>query len=417
MRRKKENVWRENDKGRHAGLDPASSKFSGRLPGGNDIFDSIIFILRYSLKGEYLMNDNLPVKSEIIVYQTEDGRVKLDVRLDNETVWLTQQMMADLFQTTPQNITIHLKNIYNESELDENATCKDFLQVKIEGKRQVERKQLFYNLDAIISVGYRIKSHVATRFRIWATQRLKEYIIKGFVMDDERLKNPPVTGSAVPDYFDEMLARIRDIRASERRMYLRVKEIFAMAGDYDPAEPDTNKFFSVIQNKLHFAATDMTAAELIRKRADQNLSNMGLTNWKADEVRKTDVTIAKNYLKEEEIDELNRIVVMWLDYAEDQAKRRKQVFMKDWELKLDEFLKFNDRQVLPDAGKVSKQEADDFAKDEYDRFAVRRRQHKEALGEAETIKALEATAKQLSTGRGRTVMVSDKRDNKKKGKG
>lgn len=363
------------------------------------------------------MNDNLPVKSEIIVYQTEDGRVKLDVRLDNETVWLTQQMMADLFQTTPQNITIHLKNIYNESELDENATCKDFLQVKIEGKRQVERKQLFYNLDAIISVGYRIKSHVATRFRIWATQRLKEYIIKGFVMDDERLKNPPVTGSAVPDYFDEMLARIRDIRASERRMYLRVKEIFAMAGDYDPAEPDTNKFFSVIQNKLHFAATDMTAAELIRKRADQNLSNMGLTNWKADEVRKTDVTIAKNYLKEEEIDELNRIVVMWLDYAEDQAKRRKQVFMKDWELKLDEFLKFNDRQVLPDAGKVSKQEADDFAKDEYDRFAVRRRQHKEALGEAETIKALEATAKQLSTGRGRTVMVSDKRDNKKKGKG
>lgn len=341
------------------------------------------------------MTDSLPVKSEFIVYQTEDGRIKINVRLEDETVWLTQQMIAELFQTTPQNITIHLKNIFNESELDESATCKDFLQVKIEGKRQVERKQRFYNLDAIISVGYRIKSHVATRFRIWATQRLKEYIIKGFAMDDERLKNPPVPGSSIPDYFDEMLERIRDIRASERRMYLRVKEIFAMAGDYNPSGPETNKFFSIIQNKLHFAATGMTAAELIRRRADSRLPNMGLTSWKADEVRKTDVTIAKNYLREEEIDELNRIVVMWLDYAEDQAKRRKQVFMKDWEQKLDDFLKFNDRRVLPDAGKVSKRQADDFAKDEYDRFAARRRQYKEELGEAESIKMLEETAKQL----------------------
>jgi len=344
------------------------------------------------------MTDNLPVKSEFLVYQTEDGCVKLDVRLDNETVWLTQQMMADLFQSSKQNISHHIQSIYDEGELLPDATVKKYLTVQKEGARQVRRDLDYYNLDMIISVGYRVKSLIATRFRIWATQRLKEYIVKGFVMDDERLKNPPVAGSAIPDYFDEMLERIRDIRASERRMYLRVKEIFAMAGDYDPSWPETNKFFSVIQNKLHFAATGMTAAELIKGRADQSQPNMGLTNWKAGEVRKTDVTIAKNYLKEEEIDGLNRIVVMWLDYAEDQAKRRKQVFMKDWEQKLDDFLKFNDRNVLPDAGSVSKKDADEFAKQEYDRFADRRRGYKEALGEAESIKQLEETAKQLGQG-------------------
>ena len=280
------------------------------------------------------------------------------------------------------------------------ATVKNFLTVQKEGARDVQRKLTFYNLDMIISVGYRVKSLIATRFRIWATQRLKEYIVKGFVMDDERLKNPPVAGSAVPDYFDEMLERIRDIRASERRMYLRVKEIFAMAGDYDPSWSETTKFFSIIQNKLHFAATGMTAAELIKSRADHALPNMGLTSWKAGEVRKTDVTIAKNYLKEDEIDGLNRIVVMWLDYAEDQAKRRKQVFMKDWERKLDEFLAFNDRKVLPDAGSVSKKDADDFAKNEYDRFAQRRREYKEAIGQEESIKQLEEAAKRLPKGKG-----------------
>ena len=341
------------------------------------------------------MTDNLPVKSEFLVYQTEDGRIKIDVRLEDETVWLTQQIMADLFQTTQQNISLHIRNIYEEGELNEDSTHKKYLSVRQEGKRSIKRQLDYYNLDMIISVGYRIKSHVATRFRIWATQRLKEYIVKGFVMDDERLKNPPVPGSSIPDYFDEMLERIRDIRASERRMYLRVKEIFAMAGDYDPSWPETNKFFSIIQNKLHFAATGMTAAELIKRRADHSQPNMGLTSWKAGEVRKTDVTIAKNYLQEEEIDGLNRIVVMWLDYADDQAKRRKQVFMKDWERKLDEFLKFNDRNVLPDAGSVSKQEADDFARDEYERFAERRREYKEAIGQEESIKQLEETAKRL----------------------
>jgi hypothetical protein len=277
---------------------------------------------------------------EMLVYQTENGMIRLDVRLENETVWLTQAQLVELFQTTQQNISQHIQNIYEEEELTQEATHKKFLLVRQEGDRQVQRNIDCYNLDMIISVGYRVKSLIATRFRIWATQRLKEYIVKGFVMDDERLKNPPVNGSAVPDYFDEMLERIRDIRASERRMYLRVKEIFAMSGDYDPSWSATSKFFSVIQNKLHFAATDMTAAELIRSRADHLLPNMGLTSWKGNEVRKSDVAVAKNYLTETEIDELNRIVVMWLDFAEDQARRRKQVFMKEWEERLDGFLLF-----------------------------------------------------------------------------
>jgi hypothetical protein len=344
------------------------------------------------------MSDELPEKGELIVYQTEDGRVKLDVRLEDESVWLTQQMMAELYQTSKQNISHHIQNIIDEGELQPEATVKKYLTVQQEGTRQVRRNLDYYNLDMIISVGYRVKSLIATRFRIWATQRLKEYIVKGFTMDDERLKNPPVAGSAVPDYFDEMLARIRDIRASERRMYLRVKEIFAMAGDYDPSWAETTKFFSIIQNKLHYAATGQTAAELIQSRADHTQPNMGLTSWKADEVRKTDVTIAKNYLNEKEIDELNRIVVMWLDFAEDQARRRKQVFMKDWEQKLDEFLTFNERRVLPHAGSVSKKAADEHAREEFGRFAERRREYKEGVGEVESIKALEDAARPIGKG-------------------
>lgn len=332
---------------------------------------------------------------EFLLYQTEDGRVRLDVRLQDETVWLTQPAMAALFQTTQQNISQHILSVYEEGELERTGTYKKFLSVRQEGKREVKRSLDYYSLDMIISVGYRVKSLIATRFRIWATQRLREYIAKGFIMDDERLKNPPVRGSAVPDYFDEMLARIRDIRASERRMYLRVREIFAMAADYEPSLRETTKFFSIIQNKLHFAATGMTAAELIKNRADHLLPNMGLTNWKSGEVCKTDVAIAKNYLQAEEIDGLNRIVVMWLDYAEDQAKRRKQVFMNDWAQKLDEFLSFHDRQVLPDAGKVSKKSAEEHAKAEYKQFEARRRIHKEALGEAEVIKQLGDVAREL----------------------
>jgi len=341
-------------------------------------------------------HEMVPTGGEVLIYKSDDGRVKVDVRLENETLWMTQSDMARLFQCSTDNISLHLKNIYEEGELERLATTEDFSVVRLEGKRTVRRKMTFYNLDAVISVGYRVKSLIATRFRIWATERLKEYIVKGFTMDDERLKNPPVAGSAVPDYFDEMLERIRDIRASERRMYLRVREIFAMAADYEPSLPETTKFFSIIQNKLHYAATGMTAAELIKSRANHLLPNMGLTNWKNDEVRSTDVAIAKNYLDEHEIDELNRIVTMWLDFAEDQARRRKQIFLKDWERKLDEFLRFNDRQVLPSAGKVSKKEAEDHVKAEYEKFAARRREYKEAIGQAETIKQLEEAAKMLT---------------------
>ncbi|MBU2548568.1 MAG: virulence RhuM family protein [Proteobacteria bacterium] len=243
-----------------------------------------------------MSDPNLPAKTEFLLYQSEDGRVRLEVRLQDETIWLTQQMMVELFQSSKQNISHHIKSVFEEGELSPKATVKKYLTVRQEGNREVRRELEYYNLDMIISVGYRVKSRIATRFRIWATQRLKEYIVKGFVIDDERLKNPPVAGSGVPDYFDEMLERIRDIRASERRMYLRVKEIFAMAADYEPSWPETTRFFSIIQNKLHYAATGMTAAELIRSRADHSLPHMGLTSWKGDDIRKTDVTTAKNEL-------------------------------------------------------------------------------------------------------------------------
>ena len=303
--------------------------------------------------------------------------------------------MAELFQSSKQNISHHIQAIYEEGELEPEATVKKYLTVRREGNRDVRRELDYYNLDMIISVGYRVKSLVATRFRIWATQRLTEYIVKGFTMDDERLKNPPVKDAAVPDYFDEMLARIRDIRASERRVYLRVREIFAMAADYEPTWSETTRFFSIIQNKLHFAATGMTAAELIKSRANHLLPNMGLTSWHGGEVRKTDITTAKNYLRAEEIDELNRIVVMWLDFAEDQARRRKRIFMQDWQQKLDDFLRFNERRVLPGAGTVSRKGAEDHARAEYEQFETRRREYREALGAADYVKQLEEATRRL----------------------
>lgn len=327
-------------------------------------------------------------QSEMIIYQSDDGRIRLETRLENETLWMTQSQMAELFQTTQQNISLHIQNIYEEAELTPSATHKKSLWVRQEGHRQVERELDTYNLDVVISVGYRVKSVIATRFRIWATQQLKEFIIKGFVMDDERLQNPPVGNSVIPDYFAEMLERVRNIRASERRMYLRVREIFALAADYEPTLAETTKFFSVIQNKLHFAATGMTAAELISSRADHAKPNMGLNTWQKDEVRKTDVLIAKNYLAETEVTELNRIVTMWLDFAEDQATRRKQVFMQDWADKLDDFLRFNDRAVLNNAGRVSKKQADAKATLEYDKFAESRRELKEVEAEKDYLSQL-----------------------------
>lgn len=333
---------------------------------------------------------------EIIFYQSEDGTVRLETRLENETLWLTQQQMAQLFQTSKQNISHHIRSIYEEGELVPEATVKNYLTVQREGNRDVQRQLEHYNLDMVISVGYRVKSLIATRFRIWATQQLKEYIIKGFVMDDERLKNPPVAGSTMPDYFDDMLARVRDIRASERRMYLRVREIFALAADYVPSLPQTNQFFSIIQNKLHFAVTGMTAAEIIVSRVNHAAPNAGLLSWARDEVQKTDVTIAKNYLKADEITELNRIVTMWLDFSEDQATRRKQVFMRDWEQKLDDFLRFNEREVLPHAGKISKKQADTKAHAAYELFAAQQRAQKEITGENDQFAQLTAAAKRIA---------------------
>jgi hypothetical protein len=340
----------------------------------------------------------MPARGELLLYQTEDGRTRVECRFEEDTLWLSQALMAELFQTTPQNITAHLKNLYEDGEIDEVGTCKDYLQVRFEGDRQVRRSVKHYSLDAILAVGYRVRSPRGVQFRQWATERLREYLVKGFTMDDERLRNPPVAGSGVPDYFDELLERIRDIRASERRMYLRVKEIFAMAADYVPSAPETGAFFAIMQNKLHYAATDCTAAELIARRADHSLPNMGLNTWRGDAVTRSDVTVAKNYLREDAIGELNRIVVMWLDFAEDQARRRRQVFLRDWETRLDDFLRFNEREVLGNAGSISKAEADEHARGEYEQFAARRRALMEAEGERAAIAALENTARRLKPG-------------------
>jgi hypothetical protein len=257
----------------------------------------------------------------------------------------------------------------------------------------VAREIEHYSLAAILAVGYRVRSPRGTQFRQWATARLSEYLVKGFTMDDERLKNPP--GPGTPDYFDELLERIRDIRASEKRVYLRVREIMALTADYQSTEPQTQIVFQTVQNKLHYASTGKTAPELIAERADANQANMGLTSWKGGAVRKGDVTVAKNYLSQAEIEELNRIVVMFLDYAEDQTRRRKQVFLKDWETKLDEFLRFNERRVLPDAGKVSREAADQKALQEYERFSARRRAQIEAQAERDSLKQLADLAKKL----------------------
>ncbi|MBK9752038.1 MAG: virulence RhuM family protein [Nannocystis sp.] len=334
-----------------------------------------------------------PLQSSLILYQSEDGQTRIQCRLVNDTIWLTQALMAELFQVTVPTISEHLKSIYEAGEIQLEATIRSFRIVRQEGVRTVAREVDHYSLPAILAVGFRVRSQRGTQFRQWATARLEEYLVKGFTMDDERLKTPP--GPGVPDYFDELLERIRDIRASERRVYLRVRDIIALAADYAPEEVETQSVFQIVQNKLHFAATGMTAPELIAARADAAQPNMGLTSWKGGTVRKADVTVAKNYLSASEVEELNRIVVMFLDYAEDQARRRKQVFLADWRAKLDDFLRFNDRAVLPDAGRVSRDGADRKAADEYDKFAARRRTTQETEGEAEAIRQLEATAKKL----------------------
>jgi hypothetical protein len=312
---------------------------------------------------------NPPAKGQFLVYPAEDGRVKIEVRLENETVWLTQQQMAELFQTSKQNVGQHLKNILDEGELAEKSVVKNFFTTAADGK---EYRTNFYNLDAIISVGYRVKSAVATRFRIWATQKLREFIVKGFVLDDERLKNPDQPF----DYFEELLRRIQDIRTSERRFYQKITDIYATSIDYDPTQPVSIEFFKTVQNKMHWAITGQTAAEIIRDRVNAARPNMGLTNWRGAKVRKQDVTIAKNYLNREELAALNNLVEQYLIFAEGQAMRRVPMHMGDWITKLNGFLTLNERAILNHAGKISHEMARETAEAEYEKF--HRKQIKQA---------------------------------------
>jgi len=331
--------------------------------------------------------------SEILIYQSGNGKVKLDVMLENETIWLSQKQLCELYGKSKSTISEHIKAIFDDEELEPNSVVRNFRTTASDGKNyDVEH----YNLDMIIALGFKVRSRSGVQFRKWANSTLKEYIIKGFVIDDDRLKNPVIGDVKAPDYFDELLHRIKDIRASEKRVYLRTREIFKLAGDYDPTWSETTKFFSRIQNKLHYAITHQTAAEIIHSRADAAKPNMGITSIEKENIKSTDVVVAKNYLNEQEIDELNRIVIMWLDYAEDQANRRKQIFLKDWEEKLDSFLKFNEREVLGNFGSVTKKEADKVAKEEYKKFSAQRRAELEAIGEEQTIKALENIAKKLT---------------------
>lgn len=321
-----------------------------------------------------MANELIPASSEgqLLIY--EDGSLRVQVRIDGKTVWLTQAGIASLYQTTPQNITMHLKSIYEEEELNEKATCKEFLQVQQEGSRSVRRAAKHYNLDAILAVGYRVRSPRGTAFRKWATARLSELLVKGFTMDDDRLAAGRTLGD---NYFDELLERIRAIRASERMFYQKITDIYATSIDYDSSAEITQTFFATVQNKLHWAIHEHTAAEIIYQRADAQKPHMGLTTWKNAPhglIRKTDVAVAKNYLDEDEIRELNRVVTMYLDYAEDQARRHKPMHMAEWIKKLDAFLRFNERNILTHAGRILQDMAEEHAITEFEKFEVKRLQ-------------------------------------------
>ena len=318
-------------------------------------------------------NKNVPAANnsftDFLLYTSSNGKTKVEVFLHDENIWLTQEKIAALFGVQRPAITKHLKNIFDSGELTEHSVSSILEHTAADDKIY---KTKFYNLDAIISVGYRVNSTQATHFRIWATERLREFIIKGFTMDDERLKNPNnIFGK---DYFEEQLARIRDIRSSERRFYQKITDIYSQcSADYDVNSETTRQFFAMVQNKLHWAITHQTAAEIIQARADSQKPNMGLTTWKnapTGQIRKTDVSIAKNYLDEKELDGLNRIVAMYLDYAEMQANNRQLMTMQDWAGKLDAFLQFNEKDVLTNAGKVSAEIAKSFAEEEYEKFRV-----------------------------------------------
>lgn len=307
--------------------------------------------------------------SEILLYQTEDRQTKIDVRLEGETVWLNQSQMVELFQTTKQNVSLHIRNIFEEGELREESVVKEYLTTAADGKRYAV---LHYNLDVIISVGYRVKSHRGTQFRIWATQRLREYLVKGFTLDDQRLAE----GGERSRYFDELLERVRAIRASERMFWQKVTDIYATSVDYDVNAQMTREFFATVQNKFHFAIHHHTAAEVVVQRASADKPNMGLTTWKSapdGPIRKSDVGIAKNYLTEEEMRQLNLIVDQYLSFAELQARQKRAMHMADWVKKLHDFLTLNDREILKDAGRVTHELAKDLAEEQFEKFETQRR--------------------------------------------
>ena len=328
------------------------------------------------------MPENAPPSSELILYQTEDNQTRLQVRLEGETVWLTQAQMAELFQTSVPNVSMHIRNIFAEGELQRESVVKDFLTTAADGKQYQTR---FHNLDVIISVGYRVKSHRGTQFRIWATQRLREYIIKGFTLDDERLKQ-----SGGGNYFDELLARIRDIRSSEKAFWRKVLDIYATSLDYDPNVDGSRQFFATVQNKMHWGAHGQTAAEIVRARADAAKPHMGLTTWSGSRPRKEDAAVAKNYLNAEELEALNLIVSMYLDFAELQAHSRKPMYMREWIAKLDDFLRLSDRELLTHAGRVSHEAALQHAEAEYEKFRAI-----EAAKPSPVEKAFEAAVKKV----------------------
>lgn len=331
---------------------------------------------------------------KLIIYQTEDGLSEIQLKAIDGTAWLTQAEIAELFQTSPQNITLHIKAIYEERELEPEATCKEYLQVRNEGERQVERQLKHYNLEVILAVGYRIKSLRGTQFRIWATTTLRDYLVKGFVMNDEQLKNPDTM-----DYFDELLERIREIRASEKLFYQKIKGIYIKSADYDSHSDQAQLFFKTVQNKMLYAVTGMTAAELVERRSNSEIPNMGLTTWdgakKGRGIRKSDVITAKNYLTEEELTKLNRIVTMFLDFAEDTVERRQVMYMKNWEARLDEFLAFNERPVLKGAGRVSHDHAEQIAYQRYASFNLQRREQEAVLAERDAAEEFQQLEKQV----------------------
>ncbi len=309
----------------------------------------------------------LPPGSELLLYQTEDGGTRVEVRFEGTTAWLSQGAMAELFQTTPQNITQHISSIYREGEVEEASTCKPYLQVRQEGTRKVQRNIKHYSLTVILAVGYRVQSHRGTQFRQWATARLEEYLVKGFTLDDERLKR-----SGGGNYFDELLARIRDIRSSEKVFWRKVLDIYATSIDYSPTTESSQTFFRTVQNKMHWAAHGNTAAEVIAKRVDASKPNMGLTSFPGERPLKADVMVAKNYLEPEEVDSLNRIVTAYLEFAELQATNRRPMYMADWIAKLDGFLTLSEREVLRSGGSISREEAKAKAELEYERFSEAR---------------------------------------------